>query len=509
MTGPLAVSESVDVTDAIVESCAVLDQTGKVLSFNKAFGDLILKGGPAADFDFAALGSSAVNGLARSAQGHFVEADAYIEADGILEGWRAAFVPQASGNPLMILAKENLDFAFFDTLTGLPNRLVTIERLGREWERWLRSKEDAYSFGIALADIDFFKRINDRYGHDIGDMALKQVSSWFTSSLRAGDWVARWGGEEFLLFFHDVGKKGSMIAAERCRETVSAGMFHSDTGLSFKMSVSMGVVATEDYKDPSLKPEDVQQMINDADVLLYDAKHEGRNRCIYRTGSDWLKLSASEINRILREGKLTAFGRKVTDAAGGTKGIFWQPRVRDMEHRAARHLFQSAIRSNLSGSVEAKWLDVCREASVEDPNHLSFAVVNPNTFQRLASQTDVIGAVKRHVLEGKNLVLAAKYDPMFGDHGRETRQALEDINAKACLWLPRHPTVPTGLLSSLRPTYVMFDEPFTDMDATFTDLLRILRDFGSTLILRSDMKDRDVDYPKVLYIDEYDPKKAS
>ena len=473
------------------------------------FRDLVLGGDDAAKdtFNFADLGSGAVSALAKAAKGHFSESDAYIDNNGALEGWRAALVPQQDGSILMVLVREAQDFAFYDVLTGLPNRLVSLERLEREWERWLRSK-DSYTFGIALADIDHFKKINDRYGHDIGDMALKQVSQWFATSLRAGDWVARWGGEEFLLYFHDVGKEGAMIAAERCRKAVCADQFHSTTGLSFKMSVSMGVVATEDYKQAARVPINVQQMINDSDVLLYDAKHEGRNKCVHRTGNDWLQLTSSEINEMLRSGNIEPIGRRVSDQAGGTVGTFWQPRVKGMEHRAARHLFQSAIRNNLISSVEAKWIDICRNAPTpDDARHLSFVVVNPNTFQRLSTLSDVISEVRRHALAGKKLVLVAKYDPMFGDHGRETRDALAELNLSACLWLPRYPTVPTGLLSILRPAYVLIDEPFGDTETTFVDLLRFLREYDTTLILHKEMAARKVDYPKILYVEPYNMQK--
>lgn len=499
------------IVNAIEESCVLLDGKGIILAHNEAFADSFLtdKGGAKARFEFAKLGSSAVDALSRAAGGHFVETDAYFESDGILEGWRAAFVPQGQGKVLMVLRQEAQDYAFFDALTGLPNRLVALERLGREWERWLRSKGEAYSFGVALADIDHFKRINDRYGHDTGDQALKQVSDWFEGSLRGGDWVARWGGEEFLLFFHDVNRDGAMTAAERCREAVCSDRFHSDTGLSFAMSVSMGVVVTADYDVSAKNSLGVHQMINDADVLLYDAKHEGRNRSQLRTGTDWLQLTASEINAMLREGKLEAIGRPVQDAEGRQSiGTFWQPRVSGMEHRAARHLFQSAIRHNLISSVEARWMNVCRGADGADLSEQYFVVVNPNTMQRLSSQRDVHEAARRFAMEGKKLVLVAKYDPMFGDHGKETHDALADLNIKSCLWLPRYPTVPTGLLSQLRPSYVMIDEPFTDMETTFFDLLRIVREYDTTLILNREMIGREISYPSIYYIDSYGVPKA-
>ena len=503
MTNALTTGDALDITGVIREACAILDENGKILEFNKQFKSLLLKDSQpnADDFSFQTLGSSAVDGLTQAVKGHFVETEAYIDVDGILEGWRAAFIPQPSGHVLMVLAKEAQDFAFFDTLTGLPNRLVALERLEREWERWLRSKSGSYSFGIALADIDRFKRINDQYGHVVGDQALKRVSEWFNASLRAGDWVARWGGEEFLLFFHNVGSGDSITAAERCRKMICKEHFESDAGLRFKMSVSMGVVATEDYDNGSSMPQRIHQMINDADVLLYDAKHEGRNRSTYRSGKDRLNLDPSEIKKIVEEGKLEALGRKITNPSGDACGTFWHPSVQGMEDRAARHLFQSAIRNNLIGFLESSWIDACRKAAPKASSHVSFVVISPHSFQSLSAQDEMSNAIKRHAQEGKELVLVSKYDPIFDDQTKESNYALAEHSVDACLWLPRNPTVPTGLLSLLRPQYVLIDEPFTKLDTTFSDLLRIVGDYGSTLILHKDMADMKVDYPEILYVE--------
>ena len=486
----------------VKDACAILDRVGNVVSCNERFVEAALaEGMDEGEFRIASLGSGAVDGLAYASQGLFRSTHAYIERDGLVEGWHASFVPQPDGHAMLILTGTSTDHAFYDALTALPNRHVAQERLQREWERWQRS--DKHSFGLALADIDRFKRINDHYGHDIGDKALVQVSRSFKSGLRGGDWVARWGGEEFLLFFHDTGREGAMNAAERCRKSVYSNPFESETGLRFKMSVSMGVVATEDYDKGGGDGLGIVQMINDADVLLYDAKHEGRDRCLSRTGRDWVNIEASEINELLRDDKLKAVGREVKGGDGAKAATFWQPAVEGMGSRAARHLFQSAFRANLIGSVEARWLDVCRETASKGGVHCNFVVVNPQIFQTLHEHAAVIQAARRFHMDGNKVVLASKFEPVSSYDGGLVRDALADANLEACLWLSKDgPTVPTGLLGTLRPSYVMLASQPDDGDGVFSDLLLILRSYGTKLVLPESMRGGGVDYPDVLYVEE-------
>ena len=104
--------------------------------------------------------------------------------------------------------------AMEDHLTGLANRRAAEDRLTLEWGR---ARRDHGEFAVAIVDIDRFKLVNDQYGHHIGDQVLKHVAGLMASNLRGGDWIARWGGEEFLVCFHDLDRCGAMTAAERLR----------------------------------------------------------------------------------------------------------------------------------------------------------------------------------------------------------------------------------------------------------------------------------------------------
>ena len=158
-----------------------------------------------------------------------------------------------------------------DELTGLPNRrsvLATAQAL--YGNALLRSP-----VCLALLDIDHFKRVNDRYGHEVGDSALKTFARACSAALRTGDCIGRVGGEEFLLLLPGMPPEGAVHAFERIRrslrESPVAGMPESE-----RLSFSMGCVALE----PS---GDLTEAIRRADVALYRAKSEGRDRLALAT----------------------------------------------------------------------------------------------------------------------------------------------------------------------------------------------------------------------------------
>lgn len=158
--------------------------------------------------------------------------------------------------------------ALFDHLTSLANRRAGEERLQLEWKR--AARQDG-QFAIALVDVDFFKRINDNYGHAVGDEALKHIAKLIRSVLRGGDWAARWGGEEFLVCFSLTEEDQARPAAERLRRAIERSVLMAD-GKELNLTVSIGLVAFSD------RFEQLDGMIEAADTLLYKAKDRGRNR---------------------------------------------------------------------------------------------------------------------------------------------------------------------------------------------------------------------------------------
>ena len=163
----------------------------------------------------------------------------------------------------------DLDFAArHDGLTELYNRREATHRLHQEYERYQRSKRP---FSIILIDIDHFKQLNDTYGHEAGDLALKQVARVLLETSRKVDMISRWGGEEFLILLPDTSQADASSIAQRIRQQMAAlTVPYGDARL--QVTLSAGLTDIEGIQD-------VDELLRVADTLLYDAKAQGRN-CI-------------------------------------------------------------------------------------------------------------------------------------------------------------------------------------------------------------------------------------
>jgi diguanylate cyclase (GGDEF)-like protein len=161
------------------------------------------------------------------------------------------------------------EMAITDTLTGLYNRRHVMERFTEEMERARRLQKDLCCI---LIDIDYFKRINDTYGHLVGDQALREVSKILTRTIRIYDIAGRYGGEEFLIILPDTGFQDAHTLAERIRTDIKAHpVAKSDLTPAIPVTVSLGIATMIDA-DIS-----VDTMIKRADEGLYKAKASGRD----------------------------------------------------------------------------------------------------------------------------------------------------------------------------------------------------------------------------------------
>lgn len=155
--------------------------------------------------------------------------------------------------------------AKLDGLTGLWNRSYLDQRLTAELAAICRNFQP---LSCIMADVDYFKTINDRFGHHCGDIVLRFVGAIFREQSRAEDVICRYGGEEFTILCPGVGVDGAAVLAERLRRQVAAAKF-SDTGHAISVTCSFGV------SEASL---DGDTMLMRADRLLYQSKAAGRNR---------------------------------------------------------------------------------------------------------------------------------------------------------------------------------------------------------------------------------------
>lgn len=196
--------------------------------------------------------------------------------------------------------------ALTDVLTGLPNRRAAEERLFTEKARTPR---DGCGFAAALVDIDHFKSVNDRYGHAIGDEVLKIVARRFEQGLRDGDWVARWGGEEFLFFLHGCTAEDAGGIMERMAELGRSMPVQTRVG-DIALSFSAGVAA--------FGAEDVENAnwIDELDQALYRAKGEGRDR-VRLVERDRSVLNAGQLRLAIAEDRVAVAKQVIVDLQTG------------------------------------------------------------------------------------------------------------------------------------------------------------------------------------------------
>lgn len=174
-------------------------------------------------------------------------------------------------NHLMHQAQATLrELATIDSLTGLRNRRSMTELI-RQWEDTCATS--ASSLGFIMCDLDRFKSINDGYGHAAGDLVLQRVSRELAQALRAGDVIARWGGEEFLVLLPETTPAQAEQVAERLRQQVQGLEVELADGRRLAVTLTLGV-STLGIR------ESAERSIARADAALYQGKAEGGNRVV-------------------------------------------------------------------------------------------------------------------------------------------------------------------------------------------------------------------------------------
>lgn len=177
-------------------------------------------------------------------------------------------------NKLDVIKKINFMYSqtrymsITDALTGLYNRRHFEENIEREF---LRARRYNHNLSFAIIDIDFFKKINDTYGHMAGDYVLKEVAYTILQCFRKTDMVFRYGGEEFAVIITETSLENAVIPLERLRKSIQEQNFIYD-GNNIKITISIGVSEiTEQIKT-------VQELFETADKALFKSKQNGRNQ---------------------------------------------------------------------------------------------------------------------------------------------------------------------------------------------------------------------------------------
>lgn len=156
-----------------------------------------------------------------------------------------------------------------DEFTGLFSRSYAMQRLDEEIERAQRRKTPLV---VTMLDLDDFKQYNDSFGHQFGDLVLKQVSASLKANIRQYDSLGRYGGEEFLLVQPEIGESEAVVMIERLKEKVQEERFYGG-GIELRVTFSAGIAAWD-------RQANLDDMIRRADCALYAAKHAGKNQTV-------------------------------------------------------------------------------------------------------------------------------------------------------------------------------------------------------------------------------------
>ncbi|MBI1835231.1 MAG: diguanylate cyclase [Burkholderiales bacterium] len=170
---------------------------------------------------------------------------------------------------LEIALQRISDMAIRDELTGQYNRHYLMERITEETMRCARYGS---AFSLCILDIDFFKSVNDTHGHLAGDEVLRKVATEASATLRATDFLGRFGGEEFIIALTNTPMEGAIVIAERVRKKIAELKF-PEINEQFQITISMGIAEHDKHVTPAMT-------LKRADDALYQAKEGGRNRCV-------------------------------------------------------------------------------------------------------------------------------------------------------------------------------------------------------------------------------------
>ena len=198
----------------------------------------------------------------------WVRAAPLHDTAGNIIGGAELFTDLSAGNAISNKVHALEKLSLLDDLTQMANRRYLEMELD---SRIAEKNRYGVIFGLIFMDIDFFKRFNDSYGHDMGDRVLKAVARTFMNTARPSDLMGRWGGEEFIGILGRVDADGLASAAERIRALIEGSRIEEE-GRSLRLTVSIGATLVRDRDTAG-------SIVKRADTLLYQSKENGRNCC--------------------------------------------------------------------------------------------------------------------------------------------------------------------------------------------------------------------------------------
>jgi two-component system cell cycle response regulator len=166
---------------------------------------------------------------------------------------------------------QGMEHAITDPLTGLHNRRYMESHLG---SLVAQATQSGQTLSILVADIDYFKKVNDTYGHDAGDNVLREFATRLRRNTRGIDLACRLGGEEFVIIMPDTELPRALQVAERLRACIASEPFQVNAEIALEVTASVGVSTLERREDTP------ETLFKRADTALYSAKRRGRNRVV-------------------------------------------------------------------------------------------------------------------------------------------------------------------------------------------------------------------------------------
>lgn len=221
-------------------------------------------------------------------KGYLLSCDYVTKSRKILPHDTAAFSVVCNMLGSLIMREYSRRLATYDALTGVLNRGAIQEKMERAYK--IRQRHSELTASLIMTDIDYFKQVNDSYGHLQGDLVLHEFASLIANNLRNGiDLVGRFGGEEFLVLLDHTTLQAAITFAERIRQKLEAYRFQligqdsrSIANRHISVTASFGISSIDKKRRPSSSSE----WINQADVALYKAKNSGRNRVVAYTDAN-------------------------------------------------------------------------------------------------------------------------------------------------------------------------------------------------------------------------------
>jgi diguanylate cyclase (GGDEF)-like protein/PAS domain S-box-containing protein len=327
--------------------------------------------------------------------------------------------------------------AFHDSLTGLANRALFIDRLQHALAR---SKRSRHRMAVLFLDLDDFKTINDSLGHGEGDQVLVATAERLQGGLRAGDTIARMGGDEFAVLLEDTSKSDSPVdVAERLLATLQAPFTHGDRELFVRASVGVALIDAHGAS--------AEELLRDADAAMYIAKGRGKNRVVvfepgmHRAALTRLSLKG-DLERALERQEFRLVYQPIIDLssgdiAGAEALLRWHPPSR-----------RSVLPSEFIPLAEetgliiplGSWVveEACREASRWSDDGRSALSVNVNVSGRQVAEPDFPGviedALRQAGLDPGRLVLEFTENVLIDDrHSEATLAELKALGVRLAI----------------------------------------------------------------------------